>query len=105
MQDSRTLAEESLRSKLAKTGMIVWNVGKESEQYKLGIRFGVSLKWPEKEVVEDPVTLIGSITEETAKANDPEAIGYGPAGAAGGALVVYSGFASDYAKTLSQIAT
>lgn len=98
-----TVAEEALKSALEKLGMPVWLVGKASEEYKLGILFGVSLKYPEPEICDDPVGEIKSVTEQTAEDHGLKAIGYGPAGAAGGALVVYAGFESEYAEYAAQL--
>lgn len=89
----KDIAKRTLKTALEAKNLCVWPVNDQSEAYKFGLLWGVTLPWPgpDEEIrkeIQKALDVIKKIAEEYRLKPCFE----NPTMAAGGALVVYCGF-------------
>lgn len=91
-------AVEKLKSALEERGLCVWPVNHESDAFKLGLFWGVTLSWPGAEdKIQQEIETMQELTKFVAAESHFSPNLYdNPSMAAGGALVVYCGFETPF---------
>ena len=84
--------EVALESILKKENLCVWRVNNQSNEYKTGLLFGITLSWPaDKHTINIEIEKMEEKTVQVAQENGLNAIFNGPIFSAGGGIVYYCG--------------